>query len=151
MQDQLETFSRRANFTRYRGQPEGHYESFFLRANHPARPKAFWIRYTIFSPKGRPHDAIGELWAIYFDGERNHHATAKQEHPFSDCDFDNSSFRVRIGTASLQANRLEGAVVGKRHRLGWDLKFEGGSLPILMLPLKLYQGSFPAAKINSTR
>ena len=147
MQDQLQTFSQRVNFTRYRGQPEGHYESFFVRANHPERPKAFWIRYTIFSPKGRPHDAIGELWALFFDGERNSHVAAKQEHPFSDCDFDSSSFRVRIGTATLQANRLEGAVVGKAHSLGWDLKFEGASPPVLLLPLKLYQGSFPKAKI----
>ena len=47
----------------------GHYESWFQRANHPSRPQAFWIRYTIFSPKGRPQDAVGELWAVYFDGE----------------------------------------------------------------------------------
>ena len=55
---------------RYRqGQSRGHYESWFLRANHPTRNVAFWIRYTIFAPHGRPQDAIGELWAIYFDGE----------------------------------------------------------------------------------
>ncbi|OGI62751.1 MAG: hypothetical protein A2W18_11080 [Candidatus Muproteobacteria bacterium RBG_16_60_9] len=50
--------------------PGGHYESYFQRANHPERPHAFWIRYTVFCPKGRPGDAAGELWAIYFDGER---------------------------------------------------------------------------------
>src|SRR5688500_2735999 len=33
------------NAVRYRpGEAAGHYESFFLRANHPARPLAFWIR-----------------------------------------------------------------------------------------------------------
>src|SRR5262249_44030132 len=53
------------NCARYRiGQRSGHYESYFLRANHPARPQGFWIRYTIFSPDQRPQDAIGELWAI---------------------------------------------------------------------------------------
>ena len=30
----------------------GHYESFFQRANHPTEPRAFWIRYTVFSPSG---------------------------------------------------------------------------------------------------
>ena len=30
----------------------GHYESWFLRGNHPSRPLAFWIRYTIFHPRG---------------------------------------------------------------------------------------------------
>ena len=51
-----------ANFLRYcPGQRKGHYESYFIRANHPTAAKAFWIRYTIFSPKNRPEAAIGEL------------------------------------------------------------------------------------------
>jgi hypothetical protein len=50
-------------------QPAGHYESYYLRGNHPNRPLAFWIRYTIFSAEGRPSDALGELWAIVIDGE----------------------------------------------------------------------------------
>ena len=43
----------------------GFYESYFQRANHPTRPLAFWIRYTLFAPRGRPADAIGEVWAIW--------------------------------------------------------------------------------------
>jgi hypothetical protein len=146
MQDPLEAFSKRANFTRYRGQPQGHYESFFVRANHPRRAQAFWIRYTIFSPRGRPADAIGELWAIFFDAEQNRHLAAKQEYQLADCDFDVSSFRVRVGQATLQPNRLEGAVEGTPHSLAWNLKFQGASAPVLLLPLSLYQGRFPAAK-----
>jgi hypothetical protein len=50
------------NFARYRtGQTAGHYESYFQRANHPTLPRAFWVRYTIFSPSLRPREAIGEL------------------------------------------------------------------------------------------
>lgn len=48
----------------------GHYESWFVRANNPNACQAVWIRYTIFSPKNHPEKAIGELWAIYFDGEK---------------------------------------------------------------------------------
>jgi hypothetical protein len=146
MQDQLRSFSQGVNFTRYRGQSEGHYESFFVRANHPHRAQAFWMRYTIFSPKGHPDKAIGELWAIFFDAENNLHAAAKQEYPFARCDFDISSLRVHIGNATLLPNRLDGAIEGQRHSLAWDLKFEGTSPPILLLPLKLYEGGFPAAK-----
>lgn len=146
MQDPLEAFSQAANFTRYRGQPQGHYESFFVRANHPHRAQAFWIRYTIFSPKGRPGDAIGELWAIFFDAEQNRHAVAKQEYRLADCDFDAASFRVRVGKATLLPNRLEGAIEGTQHSLAWDLKFEGASPPALLLPLAFYQGRLPAAK-----
>ena len=146
MQDPLEAFSQEVNFTRYRAQPQGHYESFFVRANHSHRAQAFWIRYTIFSPKGRPGDAIGELWAIFFDAEQNRHAAAKQEYPLAECDFDVASFGVRVGEATLRPNRLAGAIDGKQHSLAWDLNFEGASPPLLLLPLALYRGRFPAAK-----
>ena len=52
----LEPLSTRqeCNAVRYRpGDEEGHYESYFQRANHPGRPLAFWIRHTIFSPRNR--------------------------------------------------------------------------------------------------
>ena len=39
----------------------GHYESYFLRGNHPDKPLAFWVRYTIFAPRQRYDDALGEL------------------------------------------------------------------------------------------
>ena len=58
------------NGARYQpGTAAGHYESWFQRANDPGGRRAFWIRYTIFAPKGRPDDAVGELWAIAFDRE----------------------------------------------------------------------------------
>ena len=58
MPTNLDAASRHANDTRYQpGQRAGHYESFFSARNHPSRPLAFWIRYTIFSPDGRPEDA----------------------------------------------------------------------------------------------
>ncbi len=41
------------NHAQYDGRkPGGHYESFYQRANHPTRPLAFWIRYTVFVPGG---------------------------------------------------------------------------------------------------
>jgi len=55
----LSQAKRTANNSRYiQGQKRGHYESYFLRANHPSRPLAFWIRYTIFSPDKQPEKAI---------------------------------------------------------------------------------------------
>ena len=55
------------NAARYEtGTAAGHYESWFQRANDPSGRRAFWIRYTIFAPRGRPADAVGELWAIAF-------------------------------------------------------------------------------------
>jgi hypothetical protein len=61
------------------GQRAGHYESFYQRANHPSRPLAFWIRYTIFSPAADPSRTRGELWAVLFDGESGRHDVGKGE------------------------------------------------------------------------
>lgn len=146
MQTDHEAFLQTVNHARFHAQAEGHYESFFLRANHPARPLGFWIRYTIFSPKGHAGDAVGELWAVFFDGESNRHVVAKQEYPLAECAFDTSAFSVAIGKATLAPNRLHGAVESRGQALAWNLTYAGDSAPLLLLPFKLYQGGFPAAK-----
>jgi len=134
------------NDTRYAGQAEGHYESFFIRANHPARPLAFWIRYTIFSPKDAAEKAVGELWAIFFDGERNRHVAAKSERPFGDCAFSARGLSVRIGDAALVDGHATGALAQGAAQLSWDLRFGGGGPPLFLLPRDLYEKRFPAAK-----
>lgn len=97
------------NRCRYRpDDPGGHYESYFQRANHPQRPLAFWIRYTVFSPKGRTGDAVGELWAVYFDGERERIAVAKEVFPIRSCAFSQQGLDVRIGDAVLDDAHLAG-------------------------------------------
>ena len=146
MPNEIQAFHQHVNHARFHGQAEGHYESFFLRGNHPARPLAFWIRYTIFSPRGFPGNAVGELWAVFFDGETHRHVVAKQEYPLADCLFDASAFGVRVGSATLGPHRLMGAVASRGQALAWDLAFEGEAAPVLLLPFKLYQGGFPAAK-----
>ena len=124
------------------GQRAGHYESFYQRANHPTRPLAFWIRYTIFAPAGDPRAAIGELWAVVFDGESGEHAVARTEVPIAECWFDNDEFQVRIGPAELGPD----AMLGTADQIGWNLRYRGDSAPLLLLPARLYRGSFPNAK-----
>lgn len=139
-------FYQQVNHARFHGQSQGHYESYFLRANHPTRPLAFWIRYTLFSPKDQPEKALGEQWAVFFNGETNQHIVAKQEYPLSDCRFDPFSFNVQIGGAKLGPNFAQGVAASQKNSLAWELTFDGGSSPVLLLPLSLYQGNFPAAK-----
>jgi hypothetical protein len=50
MQNENQDFYNQVNHARYHGQTHGHYESFFLRANHPARPLASDPP-PLFSPK----------------------------------------------------------------------------------------------------
>lgn len=133
--------------TRYRpGQPGGHYESFYQRANHPTRPLAFWIRYTIFVPTGRPEAAIGELWAIVFDGETGQHVLAKEEHPINTCSFAEDHLAARIGDSELSSGRLRGSAAGPDDTISWDLTWTGDADPMFLLPQASYRRSFPSAK-----
>jgi hypothetical protein len=142
----LGTFTAHVNQTRYHGQPQGHYESFFQRANHISRPLAFWIRYTLFSPKGHPEEAVGELWAIYFNGETGDHAVVKQVASLSNCVFSRSDFMVQIAGASLQQGQLQGGVTMGATSIAWDLHYQSAEAPLLFLPLRLYHTRLPAAK-----
>ncbi len=141
------TQRRKWNACRYRpGSDAGHYESWFQRANHPERPLAWWIRYTIFSPAGRPGDAVGELWAIYFDGERDRITGVKEVVPLSDCRFAPSGIDVRIGGSLLDDERLEGEARRGDHSIRWSLGHDGDQAPLLLLPRPLYDRRFPRAK-----
>jgi hypothetical protein len=136
---------------RYRpGQSCGHYESWFLRGNHPTRKRAFWIRYTIFAPHGRPQDAIGELWAIHFDGEIRLIRAAKSEITIDDCDFAPNGLDVRIGSATLETGELRGSARGA-HAIRWALKYRDGGTPVIFLPARSYEARFPNAKSLCTR
>jgi hypothetical protein len=157
-----------ANHARFLpGQRAGHYESFFQRANHPTRPLAFWIRYTIFSPEGDPHAGVGELWAIVFDGESGIHVAVKREVPlFSSSrgsalgshaavggghdtrvSFARDRFSVRVDDAELGAASLRGEASSRGHAIGWDLRYRGGEAPVLLLPEALYGARLPRAKM----
>jgi hypothetical protein len=128
------------------GEAGGHYESWFQRANHPSRPLAFWIRYTIFCPRARPADAVGQLWAIAFDGETRKITAVRQDLPISECAFSSSRLEVRIGKAELSGAGLSGAAASGGNRLVWRLAVRGGERPLLLLPEAWYARRFPAAK-----
>ena len=147
MSAQRKAACQQANCTRYQpGQTTGHYESFFVRANHPTRSLAFWIRYTLFSPKQHPENALGELWAIVFNGETGQHVAVKKEVPFGQCTFKTAEFFVTVADARLAPGRVQGAATAGGHTIAWDLSFGGESQPLFLLPLNLYEASLPKAK-----
>jgi hypothetical protein len=130
-----------------RQSPNGFYESYFLRANHPTKPRAFWIRYTLFSPKGNLAGTEGQLWAIYFDGETASRTAVKESVALDGCSFSPTDLRVRIGESVLDASHLKGLARDARHQLSWDLAYQGTALPAFLLPLDLYSRGFPKAKV----
>ena len=145
--DRLDRLRHEANHTRYRrGASAGHYESFFVRANHPSRPLGFWIRYTIFSPAGRPDQALGELWAIVFDGETGTHTAVKREVPLESCRFDPDGFNVEVDGARLGPGTLAGSAGSRGHAIAWDLAYAAETPALFLLPSRLYETAFPSAK-----
>ncbi len=137
---------RQLNRCRFSGDANGHYESYFLRANHPDRPLAFWIRYTIFAPQNNAAGNLGELWVMVFDGERRQVRAAKAEYPLKQCHFDAQRLNVQIGNAMLQPGELAGDVRQGDTQIGWHLAYQPGTEPLLLLPEKLYATALPKAK-----
>jgi hypothetical protein len=122
----------------------GHYESWFQRANHPIRPLAFWIRHTIFCPAGRPDAAEGELWGVWFDGEKGRNVAVKAELPMRDCVFGAKGLEVKLPGAKLGGHVLDGGTGVLAWKLGW-----APTAPSLLYPEGMYEGSFPKAKALS--
>ena len=136
-----------SNKTRYiSGQKNGHYESYFLRANHPTKAQAFWIRYTIFSPANEPDKALGEVWAMMFDKETGNHVAAKNEVPITGTSFSAQGLKATIGECFLDSSSLKGAAKTGKNEIAWDLDYSGYSPPLLLLAEKLYEAGLPKAK-----
>ncbi len=125
---------------------EGHYEGWFIRANHPTRPLAFWIRYTIFAPALDPERAEGELWAVWFDGERASNLAVRSAYPVAGCRFSRERLDAQIARASLTDDGASGAVEHDGRRIGWTLSFREGGPPLLLMPRSSYSRRFPKAK-----
>lgn len=135
------------NHARWRpGTRGGHYESWWLRANHPTRPLAFWIRYTLFCLRQAPDKAIGELWCIWSDGENRRLTAVKRELPINDCRFAAERFEVAIADAQLRNNSLNGWAETQGKRIDWNLNYAGTAAPLFHLPQKLYDKPLPKAK-----
>ncbi len=135
-----------ANLPRHQTQSStGHYESWFQRGNHPSRPLAFWIRYTIFHPRGGT--PVGELWGIWFDGETNQIFAAKQTWPWARCRFGSAALDITIGESRLRDGELSGHAQGGGNMLEWSLQYAGGQEPLLLLAEPLYSAPLPRAKV----
>ena len=138
------------NWTRYApGQKQGQYESFYQRGNHPTRPLAFWIRYTLFSPTGQPEKAIGELWAIFFNGETGSTSRPRRNTRSPHAGSSASRFGAQVGDAVLEPGTLTGTCTKGAHTIGWDLTYRSDQEPTLSSSASLYEGSLPARRASS--
>ncbi|WP_187363420.1 hypothetical protein [Massilia frigida] len=129
------------------GSRAGHYESYFLRANEAGRARAFWIRYTFFSPAGQPQEAVGEVWAVFFDGERRRIVAVKNQFALDDCTIGSGAPDLLIGQSQLSASCLMGSAATPAHRIAWALGYDTPQAPLLLMPAAMYAGRFPQSKV----
>lgn len=131
--------------------PKGHYESWFIRANDPLNPRAIWLRYTLLcSQDGQV--ALGEAWAMLFDGPAHPPLAVRQAWPLADCRFDGQQVAVELPGARLDDHTAQGyaeqtlAATGSKTSASWNLHWTPRPAPLMLLPEKLYGGGFPKAK-----
>lgn len=141
------------NALRYRG--PGHVESWFLRANHPTRPLALWLKATLLAPlRG---EAVAETWFIFFDGEKKRAFAHKETVPFAQATFRSGDGSQSISIAGARwslgaAGAAQGKLRGQQGDATWDLNWVadasavGGPLTIYPTELMLV-GPFPKSKV----
>lgn len=144
------------NACRYAG-GRGHVESYFIRANDPTRPRALWLKATIFAPlKGEP---VAETWLIAFDGERHRLFAEKRTHPWAQASFRGDTLGARISVADWlfelsDSGHARGSISGRDGDARFDLAFTPGTgavaSPMSTFPSRLLrEGPFPRSKSNT--
>jgi len=113
----------------------GHYESYYVRAVDPQRPRAAWIRHTVLQRPGGPPS--GSLWSTIWDAGNGPPKTHKITPALARHDD-----WLTIGDAHFGPGRITGP--------GHDLRFEPLAPPLRHLPHPaLYRAPLPRTKLES--
>jgi hypothetical protein len=119
----------------------GHYESFFLRAFDPVRPRAVWIRYTLVRPPGG--EPTGQLWCTLFDRSAARPRAARVD---AGPPATGDGAWIRFGDSGFGLGRVQGSADPFR----WSLRFRDGEPPLRHLPERwMYTGRLPRTKLLS--
>jgi hypothetical protein len=122
-----------------------YYESRFIRANHPERPQALWLRETLLLPTaGEP---VADVWVMVFDPEGAGNRALKQPYPIDAAVYDYDDWTARIGATSIDDHSAEGVVTDGNRSARWNLRITPGSEDaVKLLTDRGYKARFPTAK-----
>jgi hypothetical protein len=119
----------------------GHYESYFLRAFDPSRPRAVWIRYTVVRPAGG--EPAGQLWFTLFDRSAPAPRAMRVD---AGAPATGDGAWIRFGDSAFGVGRVHGSAGGT----GWSLRFRDGEPTLRHLPERwMYTGRLPRTKLVS--
>ena len=121
--------------------PAGHYESWYLKLNHPTEPLGVWIRYTIHKRPGAAPK--GSLWFTLFDAAADGPRAFKVTLPDPGA---GEGDWVRVGESRIG----DGGASGEAGEALWKLGFESSEPPLWHLPREwMYKAKMPRTKTLS--
>jgi len=124
----------------------GGYESWFLRAAHPAGRKAIWIRHTVHkTPGGAP---VGSLWLTLFDADAASPVARKQSFSPELLVAPGDGDYVHIGGARIGPGSLAGTITAvDGDEASWEITFDTAQAPAPgLLSDAMYEWPVPRAK-----
>lgn len=122
-----------------------YYESRYIRANHPDRAQALWLRETVLLTSSGA--ASADVWVMAFDPDGHGNVAVKQPFPLEEASFDSDPWAVRIGDTFLDDAHARGSLPGPRGA-SWDLSITGAGEPVRLLTDRQYSTRFPSAKTS---
>lgn len=123
----------------------GHYESFYLRAVDPERPRGAWIRHTTHQRPGRA--ATGSVWCTYSDAEAGEPYAVKETLPGPAAD---PAGWIRIGDSTFGPAGAHGHAEAQGRSAAWELAMRGDAEPLRHLPRAwMYRAPLPRTKLES--
>src|SRR5687767_6362770 len=103
----------------------GHYESFYLRAVDPARPRGVWIRYTTHQRPGAA--PTGSVWCTVFDAEAGAPTAVKETLPGPVAP---AGGWVAVGESAFGPAGARGRAAGAGRSAAWELELAGAEDPL---------------------
>jgi hypothetical protein len=118
-----------------------YYESRFIRANHPDRAQAIWLRWTLLLPV--PGEPVADVWVMLFDPDSTGNRALKVPHPVTAADYLSDPWSARIADSVIDDVHAQGTLDGAT----WDLAIAPGDEPaVKLLTDRAYAAKFPTAK-----
>jgi hypothetical protein len=121
----------------------GGYESFYVRAVDPRRPRAIWLRHTVHQAPGAA--PVGSAWVTVFDPEEHPGGPLAYKASEPDPAVDG---RLRVGDSAFGPDGVEGTA----GPAAWELTWTGDEPPLRHLPKAfMYSAPLPKTKLESPR
>ncbi len=122
-----------------------YYESRYIRANHPGRPEALWLRETLLLPQ--TGSASADVWVMLFDPAGAGNRALKVPHPVDNADFRADPWCARIGSTTLDDHCARGELTAQNRTASWDFRMSYRSHePVRLLTERGYAARLPSAK-----